>query len=164
MNAGSTRMSLVIRVFIGLLAAGLTPGIIAAILYFASSSQVAFIYSGVITVFIISLLHVGVLGVPAFLVGWYFNRIRPWSILFISFVIGALPTAVALRLLMPGNLSATAGNTVTWVNGTPTFAGVMVNLEIITMMGLCGLSGGIVFLIIWRFWIYPAARHVRRLP
>src|SRR3990167_8383211 len=109
MTAGSNTMSLVIRVFIGLLAAGLTPGIIAAILYFANSTQVDFIYSGVITVFIISLLHVVTLGVPAFLVGWYYNRIRPWSILFISFIIGALPTAVALRVLMPDNLNARAG-------------------------------------------------------
>ncbi len=81
----------------------------------------------------IALGHIVFLGLPAFILGWYFRVIRWWSTLVMAFIIGAVPTGVYLYLSPP-----------------PIFES---NRELAVIMGLFGISGGLVFWLLWRYWV-----------
>jgi len=81
--------------------------------------------------------HIVFLGLPAFILGWYFRTIRWWSTLIMAFIIGAVPTGVYLYR-------------------SPSYI-IESNRELIVIMGLFGVSGGLVFWLLWRYWVCPSS-------
>ena len=81
----------------------------------------------------IALGHIVFLGLPAFILGWYLRAIRWWSTLIVAFIIGAVPTGIYLYL-------------------SPSYI-FESNRELIPIMGLFGFSGGLVFWLLWRYWV-----------
>ena len=110
----------------------------------------------IVIIFIVSSLHVIVLGVPTFIVGWYFKRIRWWTSIVASFIIGALPTAIFLWPLKYPQLQTTSSRwdgekmVQTMIKGVPTVTGWTDWVSAFTVMGLFGVIGGITFWLIWR--------------
>jgi hypothetical protein len=88
--------------------------------------------------------HIVFLGVPAFILGWHFRAIRWWSTLGIAFIIGAVPTGVYLYLGPPYLFES--------------------NRELIFIMGLFGISGGLVFWLLWRYWVGSSSPFGRTIP
>lgn len=110
----------------------------------------------IVIIFIVSSLHVIMLGVPAFIVGWYFKSIRWWTSIVASFIIGALPTAIFLWPLKYPQLQTTSSRwngekmVQTMIGGDPTVTGWTDWVSAFVIMGLFGVSGGITFWLIWR--------------
>ena len=75
--------------------------------------------------------HVLVLGVPAFLLGKKFHAIRWWTCIIVAFLIGGLPITLW-----------------TWQASPP-----MGWQAMFLGWGLFGVSGGLVFWLLWRYWI-----------
>lgn len=90
-------------------------------------------------VFAVAFIHTFVFGMPLFYLGSHLNLIRWWTILLGSFIVGSTPCAI-LSFLHKNALES-----------YQEFS--LADFEIIGFMGLCGLSGGIVFWILWRYWI-----------
>lgn len=117
----------------------------------------------IVIILVISSIHVVVLGIPAFIVGWYFNRIRWWTSIVVAFIVGALPTAIFLWPLRHPQLQTTSSRwdgekmVQTMIQGVPTVAGWTDWITAFMVMGLFGVSGGLVFWLIWR----PRNRSVR---
>lgn len=88
--------------------------------------------------FIVGCAHSLILGLPAFLVGLYFKAIRWWSTLLVGFVIGSAPYAISL---WNSHLSSIR------------FSDYVYD---ISGVGLFGVSGGIVFWFLWRYWASPS--------
>lgn len=122
----------------------------------------SFIAVGII-IFIFSFLHVLVLGIPAFIVGWHFKAIRGWTSIVGAFLIGAMPTAIFLWPLKYPELHSTSSRwdgekmVQTIVNGVPTITGWTDWISAFTVMGLFGASGGLIFWLIWRQRNKPAS-------
>ncbi len=76
-------------------------------------------------------VHVLVLGVPAFLLGKRFRAIHWWTCIIAAFIIGGLPMTLF-----------------TWHMSPP-----MGWQSIFLGWGLFGASGGLVFWLLWRYWI-----------
>lgn len=108
----------------------------------------------------VSFVHVLFLGLPLFLVGWQFRAIRWWSTVFLSFIVGALPSVVLwlsyltlrweqgifflqMENIDSSNLAVTAGLTI--------------------IMGGLGLIAGLAFSFLWRYWVSPDSPHGRPL-
>ncbi len=117
----------------------------------------------IVIILAISSIHVIVLGIPAFIVGWYFNRIRWWTSVVVAFIVGALPTAIFLWPLKHPQLQTTSSRwdgekmVQTMIRGVPTVTGWTDWITAFMVMGLFGVSGGLVFWLIWR----PRNRSVR---
>jgi len=84
------------------------------------------------TVFFFSLMHTLFLAVPTFIVANYLRIIRWYTVLPASLFIGGAPYI----LFMAGSPKDTI-------------------LFVTTMMGLFGFGAGIVFWILWRYWVSP---------
>lgn len=110
----------------------------------------------VLFISVISALHVIILGIPAFIIGWYFNAIRWWTSMVTAFIVGALPTAIFLWPLKYPKLQTTSSRwngekiVQTMVNGVPTVNGWTDWISAFTVMVFFGVSGGLVFWLIWR--------------
>jgi hypothetical protein len=110
----------------------------------------------IVIIFIVSSIYVIVLGVPAFIVGWYFKKIHWWTSVIAAFVIGALPTAVFLWPLRYPQLRTTSSRwdgekmVQTMIQGVPTVTGWTDWLSAFTIVGLFGVSGGLVFWLVWK--------------
>lgn len=110
----------------------------------------------VVIIFIVSSLHVVILGIPAFIIGWYFKSIRSWTSIVASFIIGALPTAIFLWPLKYPQLQTTSSRwdgekmVQTMIKGVPTVTGWIGWVSAFTVMGLFGVIGGITFWLIWK--------------
>lgn len=117
----------------------------------------------VVFIAVISSLHVIILGIPAFIIGWYFKMIRWWTSIIVSFIIGALPTAFFLWPLKYPELQTTSSRwdgdkmVQTMIKGVPTLTGWMDWISAFTVMGLFGVSGGLVFWLVWRPRNKPAS-------
>ena len=84
-----------------------------------------------ILAYLIASAHVLVLGVPAFLLGKQLHAIRWWTCIITAFIIGGLPITLW-----------------TWHDSPPTgWQSVFLG------WGLFGVSGGLVFWLLWRYWI-----------
>ena len=114
-------------------------------------------FATVVFILIISFLHVIILGIPAFIIGWYFQAIQSWTSIVAAFLVGALPTAVFLWPLKYPELQSTSSR---WdgekmlqivIDGVPTVTGWTDWISAFTIMGLFGVSGGLVFWLIWRY-------------
>ena len=117
----------------------------------------------IVILLVISSIHVVVLGIPAFIVGWYFKGIRWWTSIVVAFIVGALPTAIFLWPLRHPQLQTTSSRwggekmVQTMIQGVPTVTGWTDWISAFMVMGLFGVSGGLVFWLIWR----PRNRSVR---
>lgn len=99
--------------------------------------------------YFVSLFYTFVFGLPALLVGWYFRAIRWWTTLVMAFLIGAIPAALSL---LPSPIGQPEG-TPLWRSTDPAdlvFAG-----SSILLLGVVGLSSGLVFWLLWRYWVQP---------
>jgi hypothetical protein len=94
--------------------------------------------------FVIAFMHLLILGLPIFLLGWYFRVIRWWSTLMVAFVIGAVPTAISFS---PG---LSLG-----------YYSPKLYISMFTAMGLFGFSGGLAFWLLWRYWVNPDSPYGR---
>ena len=99
----------------------------------------------------ISFAHLLVLGIPAFLVGWWFRAIRWWPVLITSFLIGAVPVSIFGFV-----------REFEWPSGFDLFTSlgiVMIGSSVIFIMagimGLFGVSGGLAFWFLWQNWASP---------
>jgi len=94
--------------------------------------------------------HVFFLGLPIFLVSWHFRAIRWWSTLVIAFMIGALPSTIFVFFFQD----------IGWSERSYFYQKINVlslgftAVAAITM-GFFGLAGGIVFWLLWRYWVSP---------
>ncbi|HET9914726.1 MAG TPA: hypothetical protein VFQ13_22730 [Anaerolineales bacterium] len=110
----------------------------------------------IVIIFMVSTLHVIVLGIPAFIAGWYFQKIRWWTSIVVAFIVGALPTAISLWPLKDPELQTTSSRwngeemVQTIIKGTPTLTGWTDWISAFVVMGLLGVSEGLVFWLIWR--------------
>jgi demethylmenaquinone methyltransferase / 2-methoxy-6-polyprenyl-1,4-benzoquinol methylase len=139
------RFDLVVGSIVSLLAAAAMPSVIAGTFVSLISPSItagiflfaiAFAYA-----FVVSLAHVLVLGLPVFLLGWRLRAIRWWSTLIAAFIVGAIPMAI---WTWP-DLSSLG-----WRDYVSGFA----------FFGLFGVSGGIVFSLLWHYWIRPEQYYV----
>ncbi len=80
--------------------------------------------------------HVLFLGIPAFLVGLRFNALRWWTCMIIAFLIGFLPILLS-----------------TWYANK-----LQYGWQTLLPWGLYGVSGGLTFWLLWRFWIHWSER------
>ncbi|MBL8100344.1 MAG: hypothetical protein JNK81_14265 [Anaerolineales bacterium] len=88
--------------------------------------------------FFVALFHIIILGVPLFLLGLRLSMIRWWTTLIGAFIVGGLPYFIFGALII--NISTPKTPLDTYLKETAT-------------MGLFGLSGGVIFWILWRHWI-----------
>jgi len=84
---------------------------------------------------LVAATHIIVLGVPTFLLGIRLRAIRWWSAIIMAFVIGGLPFAIS-----------------TW----PDYfrLGAAKYIYGFSVWGLFGASGGLVFWLLWHFWVH----------
>jgi hypothetical protein len=75
--------------------------------------------------------HVLVLGLPAFLLGKQLHAIRWWTCIITAFMFGGLPITLW-----------------TWHNSPP-----MGWQSVFVGWGLFGVSGGLTFWLLWRYWV-----------
>ena len=165
-------LKLIPRTILALIGAALAPSIIALVVIFLAlltdretqqnGDWTPFI-TIIVIILVISSIHVVVLGIPAFIVGWYFNGIRWWTSIVVAFIVGALPTAIFLWPLRHPQLQTTSSRwdgekmVQTMIQGVPTVTGWTDWISAFMVMGLFGVSGGLVFWLIWR----PRNRSVR---
>ena len=96
----------------------------------SDGSALAFVEIFVLA-YLIAGVHVLVLGVPAFLLGKQLHAIRWWTCIITAFIIGGLPVTLW-----------------TWHDSPP-----MGWQSVFLGWGLFGVSGGLVFWLLWRYWI-----------
>ncbi len=103
-------------------------------------------------IFAITSGHVIVLGIPAFLIGFRLKAIRLWSTLIVSFMIGAVP--VAIYALVEGWSDSIRYPDYYPTTDLPTSIGMSIILMALIggLGGLFGLSGGLAFWLVWRFF------------
>ncbi|CAG0973722.1 hypothetical protein ANAEL_01324 [Anaerolineales bacterium] len=93
--------------------------------------------------------YVFLVGPPTLLAGWYFRAIRWWSVLVAAFVVSVVPATLSL-------LSAPIGPPETpylWQDLSVENLGFVAMTIIV--MGFVGLSSGLVFWLLWRYWVSP---------
>lgn len=99
--------------------------------------------------YLVALMYTFLLGLPALLIGWYFRAIRWWTTLIMAFLIGAIPATLSLLTSPIGQPEGTP----LWQSTDPSdliFAGSSG-----LMFGLMGLTSGLVFWLLWRYWVQP---------
>jgi hypothetical protein len=106
----------------------------------------------------VAFLYVLLVGLPAFLVGWYFRAIRWWTTLITSFLIGAVPAVLTVAFLPTG----WSGKTYVWQDLNVENFFMMTSSAL--LMGFFSTSGGLVFWLLWRFWVSPNSPAGRPLP
>jgi hypothetical protein len=97
-----------------------------------------------IIVFVIAFIHLLVLGIPAFVWGWASNSINLYSTLITAFIIGAGPSALLILV---------------WPRYSYSSTDFLQELRFVTIMGLSGLIGGLVFWLIWHYWVKADLQH-----
>jgi hypothetical protein len=132
------------KALLAFLAAALTPATAYATIYYFNtpigstvSRSDALHYSiqfGAIA-FVVAFTDLVVFGIPAFFLAMYLEAVRWWTTLLAAFVVGATPYAV---FVWTPNRSI--------ISLSSYFYGI-------TAFGLFGLSGGLVFWLLWRYWV-----------
>jgi hypothetical protein len=101
--------------------------------------------------FLVSLTYTFLLGLPALLIGWYFRAIRWWTTLIIAFLIGAIPATLSM---LTAPIGQPAGITI-WQSTD--LADLIWAGSSGLIFGLMGLTSGLVFWLLWRYWVMPAS-------
>jgi hypothetical protein len=91
-------------------------------------------------------------------IGWYFRSIRWWTTLIAAFMIGALPSTIYVVFAPLG-----------WGKSTYLWQSIGVGELMFVAstaipIGFAGLSGGLVFWLLWRYWVSPHSPAGRPLP
>ena len=132
------------KTLLAFLAAALAPAIIYTIIFYfntpigsivsRSDALHESLQYGAIA-FVVAFADLVVLGIPAFFLGMYLRAIRWWTTLLAAFVVGAAPCAIYI-----------------W---TPSRLGLSLSSYFysISAFGLLGLSGGLVFWLLWKYWV-----------
>jgi hypothetical protein len=96
-----------------------------------------------------SFAHLLLLGVPALVLGWRLRAIHWSSVVVTSFLIGAIPTGllgVYSALVDQVNLSSVPFGAYA--------VGFGLVLSVATIMGLFGMTAGVAFWFLWRYWVF----------
>ena len=106
----------------------------------------------------ISFGHVFFIGLPTLLVSWHFRVIWWWSTLIISIMIGAIPSTIYMFFFQD----------IGWEEPSYFYQNLGVLSFVFTVtaaiiMGFFGLSGGLVFWPLWRYWVSPDSPEGRPL-
>lgn len=99
--------------------------------------------------FLVSLMYTFLLGLPALLIGWHFRAIRWWTTLIVAFLIGVIPPTLSMLASPIGQPEGTP----IWRSTDP--ADLIWVLSSAPLFGLIGLSSGLVFWLLWRYWVQP---------
>jgi hypothetical protein len=145
-GAQSTNWKIILKTISAFLAAAVAPSIV----FFAICLWRLFsngeLYNNIIgclffTVFafVVAIVHIVVLGLPAFLWGWRHGLIHWWSTLIIAFIIGATPT---IFVFLPNGL-------------------IDYTFPVAAIMGLFGVIGGFAFWLVWRFLPLGKTKEIR---
>ena len=129
-------MSKEFKIFIAFLMATAAAALVATVgiigvrtVFIVPADYFSLFLSFYIPAFWVASMHSLLLGVPAYIILARRNKIRWLSILLGSFIIGALPVTVFCAVINQLNFNASV------------------------FFGAIGLCGGIVFYLIWRYWI-----------
>lgn len=90
-----------------------------------------------IATFVVASFHVLILGLPLFLLGLRLRMIRWWTTFLTAFIVGSLPYT-SFIIWVPSNIPKAPISSV---------------LREGVIFGYFGLSGGIIFWLLWRYWI-----------
>lgn len=99
----------------------------------------------------ISFAHALFLGFPAFLIGWRLRAINWRSVLITSFLIGALPVGIFFfvrEFELPNGFDLINSMGIILIGSSAIFI-------VAGIMGLFGVSGGLAFWLLWRYWASP---------
>lgn len=142
------------RLIIAFAAAILAPAIVVTAWYlfgqfatFESSDPYIFIRTRTFSLFCIALaaLHVGVLGIPAYLILRWRRALRWWSLLSSGFILASIPIAIVSWPLRYGEQSSSVNGVQTMIEGVPTVAGWLQYLGAVSFFGACGFLGAAAF-------------------
>jgi hypothetical protein len=109
----------------------------------------------------VSFGHVFWLGLPLFLLGWQFRAIRWWSTLLLSFFIGAVPSVLFWFFYI--TLRLEEGKIYFLQMENMNSSNLVITATLAIIMGGFGLSGGLAFWFLWRYWASPDAPYGRPL-
>ena len=101
--------------------------------------------------YLVALFYTFLLGLPALLIGWYFRAIRWWTTLIVAFLIGIIPPTLSM---LASPIGQPAGTPI-WQSTDP--ADLIWVLSSAPLFGLIGLSSGLVFWLLWRYWVQPGS-------
>jgi hypothetical protein len=138
--------NIAVKTAISFLAAATLPAVIVACLLLLTYPPSTFLVGAFIFIvmfaftFVIAAAHVLALGLPAFLFGLRLNAIHWWSALISAFVVGAAPFAI-----------------LTWSDRS--HEGWSKYIYDFSVWGLFGVSGGLVFWLLWRYWVRRDSPH-----
>ncbi|MFT3894840.1 MAG: hypothetical protein QM730_24690 [Anaerolineales bacterium] len=99
--------------------------------------------------YLIALMYTFLLGLPALLIGWYFRAIRWWTTMIMAFLIGAIPATLSV---LASPIGQPAGTPI-WQSTSP--ADLIWAGSSGLMFGFMGLTSGLVFWLLWRYWVQP---------
>lgn len=148
-------MNIVIKNIIALVIAGIAPAVLPGLVFVGVTGQ----FISFLLPLVISFAHVFFLGIPAFFLGLYLRKIRWWSTIIASFIVGALPIAILTWPLRYPELQTTSrraeGESIvyTMVDGMPTATGWSDYITLFTIAGMFGVVGGIAFWFVYWIWI-----------
>ncbi len=116
----------------------------------------------------IVLAHIILFGLPAFLLGWYFRAIRWWTSLITAFIIGVTPTAAyvfiwGLERPFEGPLGLYLGLYSLCLVTIQAILDFESMTSVVLIMGLLGVSAGLVYWILWRYWVLPNSPYGRAI-
>jgi hypothetical protein len=134
---------------VGIMDAAATPG------FFMDA--LAYVVLMVLPAILVSFGHVLLFGVPVLLVGWYFRIIRWWTVLITAFLIAVIPTTLTIASTPAG----WSGNKPLWQDLNAVNLGMLIGGSL--LMGLCGVGSGLVFWLVWRYWVMPDSPEGRPL-
>lgn len=105
--------------------------------------------------------HVFLLGLPLLLLSWHFRAIRWWSTLLLSFFIGAVPTVLYWFFYI--TLKLEDGKLYFLQMANMNSSNLAITATLALLMGGFGLSGGLAFWFLWRYWASPDSPYGRPL-
>jgi len=121
-------------------------------------SMIWWVFICIILVGPFSFGHVFLLGLPALLVSWQFRAIRWWSTLIMSFLIGALPSTIYVFFFQD-----IGWDNRTYFSQNINILSLGITASTAIIMGFFGLSGGLAFWLLWRYWVSPDSSNGRPL-
>ncbi len=131
MQIQSSKLQLVIKSLIALLGTAVITALVVAILMTVEAGQPQNFAIAFLFAFAFTAAYTFIVGGPLLLLGAWRHAIYWWSCLLIGFLVGLVPTAL--------------------VAGTRLFDA--------WPMGVFGLIGGLVFWLLWRYWVQSAPKQ-----
>ncbi len=125
MQTQPSKLPLVIKSLIALLGTAVVTAILVAILFAVSAQQLENIHIAFLFAFAFTAAYTFILGGPLLLLGAWRHAIHWWSCLLIGFLVGLVPSAL--------------------IAGMPLFDA--------WPLALFGAIGGLVFWLLWHFWV-----------